>query len=598
MRKLMRFFRFIAKAWSIFWVRIVVLFGVILGICAIGGAFDSKESFSEKAIELLTSGDVLVTLLIAAITLVVAHIAVVMMSKLEDSYKIEADQKKIIIKYSGHKKRTIDDNCFYDLDGVFMYLTCPPKNCNRRRFCKRPHNWTKRHTEERELRADIIYSYLALTDKEKEEAKEKEKANAALGTRSRNVKPEREKKRECKWVWLRERLREKERAKQIIQSKTYSLYLPGLNLFANIKGDTKVCFEDKNTLVEPPDFVRENALDLMEAHKNSKYSNNSTIRLKNISYDDKSKKLVLETERTQYFDMLITNRCMDFKLKSLVSVRAVYESGSKITPLEKSLLSNQIGINGLIFTADGYLLLEKRGYKKVTWKGKLAQPISLAMKKDDIASEMRDDRLLPHLDEKGNEKETPEVYANGIFKTIISKTIKNNFGITEGDIEKFDISRNLLGVARDLLEGGKPNIYFYVVVKKTADECKQMLEERAKRAAEATISVRKETKDMPNISYDKLDSDYYLIALDDIGIDFGYKLKVKAKNIKKVYRKFRPMVMLLPAKADGFAYRVKRKLGLSLKEECGDALLTCLHYVGVCRERLDNELSEIRKSIC
>ena len=588
MRKLMRFFRFIAKAWSNFWVRIVILMGAILGICALGGAFDSKESFGKKIIEILTSGDVMVTFLVAAVTLIVAHIAVVMMSKLEDSYKIEADQKKIIIKYSGHEKRAVDDKCFFTPDGVFMYLTCPPKNCNRRRFCKRPHNWTKRHTEERELRADIIYSYLALTDKEKEEAKEKEKANAALGTRSRKVKPEREKKRECKWVWLRERLRERERAKQIIQSKTYSLYLPGLNLFANIKGDAKVCFKDKNTLVEPPDFVRENALDLMEAHKNSKYSNNSTIRLKNVTYNSASNRLVLETERTQYFDMLITNRCMDFKLKSLVSVRDVYESGSKITPLEKSLLSNQIGINGLIFTADGYLLLEKRGYKKVTWKGKLAQPISLAMKKDTVASKMKDGVLCADVNDQMSEEERVEGEARDHYYT----------GLTEDDIEEFDISRNLLGIARDLLEGGKPNIYFYVIVKKTADECKQMLEERARRAAEATISVRKETKDMPNISYDKLDSDYYLISLDDIGIDFGYKLKVKAKKIKKVYRKFRPMVMLLPAKADGFAYRVKRKLGLSLKEECGDALLTCLYYVGLCRERLDNELSDVRKSIC
>ncbi len=537
MRKFTRFIKFIAKIWKIFWVRLVVIFGAIVAICAAAGAFNSAESFGDKIAEVLTSGDILLTFLIAAVSLIVARVTMLTMSRLEDAYKLEENQKKIIVKYYDHKKTKPGATNFYTPDGAFMYISFPPKQARRR-----PRNPQKKHTEDFDIYDDIIQAYLA-----------DDTAPSA--------------------------------------DDGYALYLPGVNVFANVEGNARVRFVDRDLKKVPPGFVRENALALMEAHKTSNYSNNETIRLKDVTYDPDRRELSLFTERTQYFDMLITNRCIDYKLNGLISVRDVYEGGKTITPLKDSELSNQIGINGLIFTADGYLLLEKRGYKKSIWKGKLAQPISLAMKKRATNSFLKDGVLTPDYDGDDSQRAAAEhAYVSDVFKKIIFDTISDNFGLTEDDIRDFDISKNMFGVARDLLEGGKPNIYFYVIVNITADECKKTLEDRAKRSAAVTIRERKQDRQLPNLTYDKIDSDYYLVHCNDIGVDFNYNVKVKAKNIKKVGRKFFPMVNRLSAKADGLAYRTRCRFGVSMKEECGDALLACFYYMGACRERLKAEL--------
>ena len=144
-----------------------------------------------------------------------------------------------------------------------------------------------------------------------------------------------------------------------------------------MNGDTSVVFRDTDVMRELPGFVRENAAALLAAHGGSSISNNVTIRLKKAGYDEQKRELVLDTERSLYFYMLVTNRCMDYSISDTMTLREVYEFNDKVSPLEESKLGNQIGINGLVFTSDGYLLIEKRGKKKTTWKGKLAQPISL-----------------------------------------------------------------------------------------------------------------------------------------------------------------------------------------------------------------------------
>ncbi|MDE7108138.1 MAG: hypothetical protein K2O39_07435, partial [Clostridiales bacterium] len=88
------------------------------------------------------------------------------------------------------------------------------------------------------------------------------------------------------------------------------LQLPSVSVFANILGDTEVTFNDSTEMFELPRFVTENKLALMGAHKNSTSRNNDTIRLDDIDFSNG--RLVLNTRRTQYYDMLVTNRCMDY----------------------------------------------------------------------------------------------------------------------------------------------------------------------------------------------------------------------------------------------------------------------------------------------
>lgn len=358
-----------------------------------------------------------------------------------------------------------------------------------------------------------------------------------------------------------------------------NLQLPSVSIFANIMGDTKVTFSDRTDMFKLPRFVTENKLALMGAHKTSSSRNNDTIRLDDIYYANGT--LTLKTCRTQYYDMLVTNRCMDYRLDDTVSVREIFEYGAKVNLLSKSQLANQIGINGLIFSKDGYLLLEKRGHSKTTWKNKFAQPISLAMKKSDVI-----------LQPDGKIGDKPED-ANKTFKKIILTTVKKNFGLEEKDLTGFDISKNLFGIARDLLEGGKPNLYFYVVANYTADELVDKIQSKCKKFAVVSRpgSTEKSDEALPQLTNEKLDSDFYLVNEKDIFINYGYSLKVKARRIKRIKREYYPRVNKLRQANEGFYYRFLKAFNGSLKRECGEALLACLYYARVCRDRIEKEFT-------
>ncbi|MDE6059088.1 MAG: hypothetical protein K2G44_03505 [Clostridia bacterium] len=251
-----------------------------------------------------------------------------------------------------------------------------------------------------------------------------------------------------------------ERQRDINTFKNGRLLLPSVSVFTNTQGVT-ISFDDCLDRYELPMLLQENAAKLMSAHRASNVSNGSTIRLNDFTYENS--RLVLSTQRSGYMSMLMTNRCMDFDMDGM-TVRALYEHGSAVSPLKKSKLCNQIGINGLVYTNDGYLLVEKRGHKKAVWKNKFAQPISLALKLSDVKT-----------DSEGKIGPSP-ADAEACFKNVIAKTLRGNFGLALDSDYTFNLSKNFMGIARDLLEGGKPNLYFYVVANMSGAELKNYLE--------------------------------------------------------------------------------------------------------------------------
>lgn len=512
-----KFLKFMNRLISNFWVQLLFLTGCMVGIFALGGAFTSPSSAGEKILELITSVDILSIFLAAAVSLIVANIILKTKRLLEESLKLEDDHHKIVCYYDKHPDYTVPDALFCDKDGVKMYLdNVVPKR-------KKPKNPNSdRYGDKYKVRQKDIDAYV----------------NGG------------------------------------------KLYLPGVCVFANITGGAEIVFDDRKNMFELPRFITENALALMEAHKNSSVRNNDTIRLDDISFS--GNKLVLHTSRTQYYDMLVTNRCMDFKLNNTVSVREMYEYGSHVSPLSSSPLANQIGINGLIVTRDGYLLTEKRGHSKTTWKNKFAQPISLAMKKSDV---ILNNGLMggTHAD------------ANATFEKIIMTTVKKNFGLVKSDFIGFDIAYNLLGIARDLLEGGKPNIYFYVMTKYTAKELKTVLERKCKKYAQSIDDPSVADEPLPAISADKLDSDFYLISHKDIALDYEYALKVKTRKIYRIKREFYPRVGRLASKTVESGYKIARAFNRSIKRECGDALLACLYFSNLCAKRITSEMNSTKQ---
>lgn len=422
--------------------------------------------------------------------------------KEEESYKTEFDQRKIIRKYDGHKRVEVtQDKNYYNNVGSFMEL-----------------------------------HHLNQTGKEKLHPEEKD-------------------------IYSSEYKKQLKEIEHFSQENPY-LLIPSLDLYCNVNQNTVLKSIDHTETHELPKFVVQSSLALLQAHKHSKKSNSETIRLDNC-YFNGDNELTLETSRSTYYHMLVTNRCMDYKLTDGMTIRDIYEYHSFISPLSISKLGNQIGVNGLIITKDNYLLIEHRSLQKTTWKDKFAQPISLALKFDDIFSKEEQERIDIRLTNDNIEKK---------LLAVIKKTIKNNFSMIEGiDYEKLEFKKIFMGLARDLLEGGKPNLYFIVKSNDTAAELTKKIQRYSSyTSADPTCEERVPLKE------GKLDNQFYFVPYSDIKLTFDYEFTMKRGTTIVLKRQFAPRYPKGEKNTDEITYLKK-----GLKKECGQALLCSLSYLEI-----------------
>lgn len=476
---------------------------ILILIFVISGTINKAEedkTILEFVKEVLTQPETISFFAAGIFTIIVATIVTNAEKRMEESLKIESDHHKIIAQYKGHKKDKIS-------------------------------------VEENYYNQNGIFMELHHTRQYKKTIKNFEKD-----------------KYSPRFQALEEELD--------LYNEHGVLILPSINVFANILGNVKVCLNDKCEIKKLPEFIIGNGTEFIRAHKYSNLANNLTIRLDDISFENNI--LTMHTSRSYYYHMLLTNRCMDYQIVDGMSIRKIYEFGSKVSLLRESKLSNQIGINGMIITSDGYLLVEKRDRKKTTWKNKFAQPISLALKAGDL--KLDSDDVM-----KGDTE-----YANKKLIDVIKKTMKGNFGLTEDDYGELSLEQNFLGIARDLLEGGKPNLYFVVTLKHTSKELEKILRKNAGR------------DDFKNaLQSGKLSSKYYLINYSDIQINFGYELRLRQKDIIKVKRIVYPRCSKFREFNDDLKYYISRLLKKNIEYECGEALLVTLSYLELCQDRIE-----------
>lgn len=497
------FLKFISKVLEKPIVKIIVYIVGILFIFFIYGVFDDSATMFEKIIDILRSEVTLSVFFAGLLSVIMAKIIKRCDYYLEESLKIEDNHHKIIIKYNGHDRaeHPVEDGNYADKVGSYMKLR-------------------ENH---------IVKNDLKNTEKDIYSSEYKEMQAAIDGF------------------------------------KAGSLYMPTINVFANINGKTKLRFEDSNRMHALPEFIVENAMRLLQAHKNSTKNNNDTVRLNDFSYDAENSELTFYTQRSRYFHMLMTNRCMDYHFYDDMTLRKIYEYGKQISPLNESVFGNQIGINGLVISRDGYVLVEKRDHHKTTWKNKFAQSISLALKESDL--KLKDNGVIENTTQVAEEK----------FRGIIYKTLKDNFGLLAEDLEEFSMGDNFLGLARDILEGGKPNVYFYVVTKAGARELSELLKNNA----------AKDHKSKNALKTEKLSSDYYLIPYKDIRINFQYVLQIDRRQCYWIRRNVSPRVSKRIALRERWRHYMGRTFRPVYARECGEALLATLSYLEMCEGRIE-----------
>lgn len=279
--------------------------------------------------------------------------------------------------------------------------------------------------------------------------------------------------------------------------------------------------------------------------------------------------------------MLLTNRCMDYEFAPKLSLRQVYEYRDTVLPLDKTVMGNQIGIEGLVITTDGWTLIEKRrNNQRTTWRNKYSQPISLSMKKSAMKLSGADDTIPATTAE-----------ANDRIRNMISKFLFGNFGLSIDEDYSFETEKNFMGIARDLLEGGKPNMYFYVVVNMDHKQLKQKLE--------GIYTDPSSDKKLPDISANNLQRRFYLYELEKAKVDFNYIMNMKLNKCERLYR-IRPyekkyhkplanLIMRMVCMRDQIKMKYRRVFENNYRKECGEAFLGCLAYYELCKDRINEE---------
>ena len=530
-------------------VKVVFYLGGMALVLGLSGAFKDNQTFTDTFLGILTSQDTLTLFFAGLLSLGVVKLLAWVEGYMEESLKIEDNHHKLINQYSTHDqysskklKETEKINKRVDASDAILEGLVDARHKGGSYAEKNGEYMMLRHVRDR-LEEPVFPGENAGRKKLRAYKRRYRKWQKAVERR----------------VWEKNRRSGAygEAVRDVQRYLRGKLGLCSLNVFVNRSGKTVVRFKDKAEDHELPSFVITHADELLQAHKNSAKNNSNTIRLNDFDYDPQTDEMVLKTGRSTYYHMLITNRCMDYRFANGMSIREVYEYDKEICPLERSKFGNQIGINGLVVTADNYILVEKRDRKKITWKNKFAQSISLAMKVDDMK--------IHRWDKLGDDP----AYLQKKFSDIIEKTVRSNFGLKPGeDYENFEMSHNFLGLARDVLEGGKPNMYFFLRTKHTAEELLEIME----------ANVRDKTE----IAVSKLSSDYYLIPFDKVQVDFGYCMHADRRQIIRVRRKFKSRCNLFAVAWDRTCAKVNRIVRPVLKRECGEALLVTMSYMEMC----------------
>ena len=266
-----------------------------------------------------------------------------------------------------------------------------------------------------------------------------------------------------------------------------------------------------------PDEIHGYEPELMAAHKQKDNYNSLAIRVCKWEWDINEKVFKISTGRTTYFNSLLTNRAMDYKLKNGYTVRDLLCYGPNIPDLKKSKLSNQIGVNGFLISSDHYLCLVYRGTHLAIGKRTYGTSIS-----GDI-----------HTRYKMESDNTFKVDKDGILESI-RKTYIVELRLREYEGQKDDdiLDKNsikILAAYRDIVEGNKPQLLSCVEYK------------RDKKEIETQFKKGKENKKRKGLLNNYSDGDKLIwISMKDLqGKEksriYPSKIVLKGKPFNKTY---------------------------------------------------------------
>lgn len=194
------------------------------------------------------------------------------------------------------------------------------------------------------------------------------------------------------------------------------------------------------------DEIKEHYTELWNAHDSSNIYNQLNVRVDEWELGAQS--FIIHTSRTTYYDSLVTNRAMDYKWSNGLNIRDKYQYGPFFKRLSQSPLSNHLGFNGLVESKDGFIPFILRKGDVSIGKGTYGTSVGASLKAKYALN---------------NQMFTREGLRNAMVQEI-----KDEIKIDVSDI--FDVNQHVIAAYRDILEGGKPQLLFYVKVSKDRNE--------------------------------------------------------------------------------------------------------------------------------
>jgi hypothetical protein len=166
--------------------------------------------------------------------------------------------------------------------------------------------------------------------------------------------------------------------------------------------------------------------------------------LKKMFFDDENARLTawdplkrtLSFQGCFYFDYLKTNLALDAPLPVFGTLREQLAKDGRIEELALSKLANTTGINGLLFSDDGYMIFQARRPTVLIRPYELCPGFSGTIDKIDIVNAVAGDGTLDKLD--------------------APREMVEEIGIHRQEIK----NRRFLGLTRELIRGGAPEMFY------------------------------------------------------------------------------------------------------------------------------------------
>lgn len=248
------------------------------------------------------------------------------------------------------------------------------------------------------------------------------------------------------------------------------LALPQTNFIFRI---SKRCFSLNPAIRSLTEASFEKLLSFLK--RNRRFANEVNLRPTSIDFVDG--KCYIDCERVYYRDFVHTNLLLDAKDKTKsVTLREFVHKDGKVENISSSVLANHLGIEMLLFTSDGSMILQVRSRKVAFWSRQLSAAASGAIS----ASDALERDSIP-MNEFNKLRE--------MFEEI---------GVGRDDIVPESVI--FLGLTRDIIRGGKPELLLSATTRLSVKDIFSKREE----ARDKWESKKIETFHFGNLAFDNL----------------------------------------------------------------------------------------------